>query len=647
MNKINNRYKIFIIFFLIFLGFSLLSRLTFFIYSFVNIDKSITQIFLIFIIGLFYDTVTASYFLIPLSLLLLILPEKILHFKYSKIFFWLCLLFYNGILIFNLVSEYLFWEEFEVRYNFIAVDYLVYTNEVIGNIKESYNLPLLLTLISVIATILSLFFYKFIKSSVKLNTNLKTRFYFSAMYLIFLVLFILFIDSSYIKISNNVYNNEVAKNGIYQIFHAFRHNTLDFNKYYMVINNPVFNLKKIKSAERIIYSSNNSNNITRKFQTNFPENNGKNVNIILITIESMSAEFMNNFGNKNNLTPNLDNLSKKGIFLTNLFATGTRTVRGMEAITLSIPPTPGRSIVKRPHNENLNSIGFVLKEKGYENKFIYSGHGYFDNMNYFYKNNGFDIVDRTDFKKNEISFANIWGVCDEDLYKKVLKEADKSYSHNKPFYFHVMTTSNHRPYTYPEPSIDIPSGTGRHGAVKYTDYAIGKLISEIKNKEWMKNTLLIISADHCASSAGKTTLNAKKYSIPLIIYSPHLIKPQKIEKICSQIDLAPTILDLIGIEYESKFFGESIFSDNFVERAFIGNYQSLGLLNSYGKLSIISPTKRHELFNVDINNYYDTTKDLIENSSLLNQNISFYQSADFLFTNKLYKYNGGKNESNI
>ena len=627
---------------MIFLVISFVTRLIFFVYSFENIDKSFLSIIMIFLTGTFYDSITALYCLVPLVFILLILPEKIHKNKYSFVFFLLILFGYLYYLTFNVISEYLFWQEIEVRFNFIAVDYLLYTHEVIGNIRESYNLSLIFSFITTFVFILTMLFMKKIKKYTRLSTDLKTKSSFTLFYFLLTFTAICYIDSSNIRISENVYNKEVSQNGIYQLFHAFRHNTLDYDKYYIQTNNPFIKLKEFLKINK-----KQNFDITRRFTTNFPENVQHKKNIILITVESLSGDFIGHFGNTKNLTANIDDLAEKGLFLTNLFATGTRTVRGMEAITLSIPPTPGRSIVKRANNENLNSIGFILKDNGYNTKFIYSGYGYFDNMNYFYKNNGFDIVDRTSVIKKDISFSNIWGICDQDIYNQTIKEADKLYSEKKPFYFHVMTTSNHRPYTYPENLVDIPSGTGRDGAVKYTDYAIGELIRNAEKKEWMKDTIIIITADHCASSAGKTTINAEKYHIPLIMYSPGNIKPEKINKICSQIDLAPTILDYLGIEYSAKFFGNSILSEDFNERAFLGNYQSLGFLNSDGKLSVISPTRRYEFFNVNFNNNKETTFDLKDDKSLLDKNIVFYQTADYLFNNNLYKYDGKKNESNI
>ena len=162
------------------------------------------------------------------------------------------------------------------------------------------------------------------------------------------------------------------------------------------------------------------------------------------------------------------------------------------------PPTPGQSILRRPGNEGLFTIGSIFQDAGFDTRFIYGGYGYFDNMNNFFGNNGFDITDkggrfepgdhftgaRNIIDDQYIHFANAWGICDEDLYDAVIRDADVRYAKQQPFFDFVMTTSNHRPYTYPDKKIDIPSGSGRDGAVKYTDFAIGEFLKKVSSKPW-------------------------------------------------------------------------------------------------------------------------------------------------------------------
>lgn len=284
-------------------------------------------------------------------------------------------------------------------------------------------------------------------------------------------------------------------------------------------------------------------------------------------------------------------------------------------------------------------MGWVFKEKGYDNKFIYAGHGYFDNMNAYFGHNGFKLVDRNSFDKNEITFANVWGVCDEDLYNKSIKEADKSYSNDQPFFSFVMTTSNHRPYTYPDGKIDIPSHTGRWGGVKYTDYAVDAFLKKVSKKPWFNNTLFIFVADHNGGSSGKSDLPLHRYKIPFLIYAPALVKARNITKVSSQIDIAPTLFSLLNWSYKSKFYGKDILSDTFKPRALIGTYQKLGLYQDH-KLTILLPdatAKEYKVKSLGLNStkYEELTT---VNKNNLEDTIAYYQSASYFFKYALDRY---------
>lgn len=317
----------------------------------------------------------------------------------------------------------------------------------------------------------------------------------------------------------------------------------------------------------------------------------------------------------------------------------------MEAITLSIPPTPGRSIVKRDNNQGLFTIASVFEEEGYDNNFFYGGDGYFDNMNTYFGGNGFNIIDRgrgflldahiktkrTNINDNEVTFENAWGVCDEDIYNKVIKEADKSSLNEKPFFNFIMTTSNHRPFTYPEGKIDIPSGTSREGAIKYTDYAIGQFFKTAKTKPWFENTVFVIMADHCASSAGRWNLNIDKYRIPALICNLENTKPQKIDKLSSQIDVFPTLFSLLNWDYTSNLFGIDVLKmKKEDERAFIGNYRNLGLLKDQ-KLMVLSDQHVVTYYEWETDNDDLISKEV--DKDMLVETISFYQTADYLYHN--------------
>jgi len=644
-----NRFSLLKTFILIFIALSFIVRLVLFIWSFSESDISFFNLIFTFLIGFLFDVGTVSFFALPYALYLLLLPKILSGSIVDKILTYFGYSLGLIIFIFSFFAEITFWEEFKRRFNFIAVDYLIYTNEVVQNINESYPIPLLLGIILIAYLILVYITKK--RDAFKVTFQSKSSFKEKLVPTIIIGL-IVFIFSAFVlnqdsEQFDNRYNNELSKSGIYSFFAAFRNNELPYVKFYKTIDEKEAfkHVKKqfISKGEHLINP--NQNNILRTVTNSDSINKPQKPNIIFICIESLSGAFLNSLGSDLNITPHLDSLANNGLFFNNLFATGTRTVRGMEAITLSIPPTPGRSIVKRKNNQDLFTIGEIFKKEGYERNFFYGGDGYFDNMNTYFGGNGFNIVDRgrgflldnsiktkrTNIEDDEVIFENAWGVSDEDIYNKVLKEADKTFNEGTPFFDFIMTTSNHRPYTYPENRIDIPSGTGRNGAVKYTDFAIGDFIKKAKTKPWFENTVFVIMSDHCASSAGRWELDVQNYHIPAIIFNTKNIVPQKVDKLCSQIDLFPTIFGLLNWDYTSNLFGEDILKMKPQdERAFIGNYRKLGLLKG-NKLMVLGETEQSDFYKWNKN---DNSLTKIPNDlSFLNETISYYQVADYLYRN--------------
>lgn len=644
-----SRYSLLMGFVLLFLGLSFLLRLVFLVWNFPETDHNPLSLFITIMIGSFYDIGTVSFFVMVGSLYFLAMPKRFIGSLADRI---ICYTGFSiGILIlyFSFFAEITFWDEFQRRFNFIAVDYLIYTYEVVKNINESYPLPLLIGSMLVLVLLTVLLFKKLgvFERTFSGRDSVKVGFLINTGVLGTVLVFALFVKNENAEFSENRYNNELSKAGIYSFFAAFRNNELSYSDFYRTrdIEEAFLTVNKnIKDVNDSTYAP--SSGIRRYVSHRGQE---KKPNVIFICIESLSAKYLGAFGNQDKLTPTLDSLLQEGISFDNLFATGTRTVRGMEAITLSIPPTPGRSIIKREKNTNLFTIGEVFRRKGYSRTFFYGGDGYFDNMDKYFSGNGFDIVDRgrgflpsgdiVTSRKNiadkEVTMENAWGVCDEDIYGKVLKEADLAYATGKPFFDFVMTTSNHKPYTYPANKIDIPSGTGRNGAIKYTDHAIGEFLKSAKQKPWFKDTVFVIMADHCASSAGRWELDVANYHIPAMILNLDGAEQQHVEKLCSQIDIFPTLFAQLHWDYESNLFGRDILSmhkDD--ERAFIGNYRKLGLLKG-SKLMILGDQKQANHYLWDKND--NSLKSLPMDKNFLRETISYFQVADHLY------HNGGLN----
>ncbi len=621
------------LFFVSLLYFTLL-RIFLMLWSWNKAEIDIESLMQILFRGWIHDLVFYAYGAVLPALYLLLAPERWWHNRWNALLVHAAVFASIYGLGFIAVAEVLFWNEFSVRFNFISVDYLVYRREVTDNIAESYPLPLLLSGIF----LASLPVYVLLRTRVTAVLQARQPFFHrAAAFAVWTMVAIggyLLVDQDLHRFSPNTYRNELAANGPYQFFAAFRNNELDYRQFYATIDDRQASslLKQQVKEDNSSFLEKGLFRIKRHIDNPGQE---KRLNIMLIMVESLSARYLGVFGHKKHNTPNLDRLAGQSLFFTRFYATGTRTTRGLEAVTLSIPPTPGRSIVKRlGHESNFWSLGNVLKKKGYDVRFLYGGRGYFDNMSAFFSGNGYEVIDQSSVPDEEMGFTNAWGMSDEDIYRQAMNAADKSWAAGRPFMHHIMTTSNHRPYTYPDGRIDIPSGSGRSGAVRYTDWAIGDFLAKARKKPWFKDTLFVIVADHCASSAGKVDLPVKKYHIPLFIYAPEHIQPAKVDKLASQIDLAPTLLAMLNMDYDSAFFGRNIFTtpEN-EERALIGNYQKLGLYQP-GRLSILSPKKEIQLQeNPESKHPRVTTLDSPD--EFARRNIAYYQGAAYIYKHGL------------
>ena len=223
------------------------------------------------------------------------------------------------------------------------------------------------------------------------------------------------------------------------------------------------------------------------------------------------------------MTPNLDRLAREGIRFANMYATGTRTVRGLEAVSLGTPPVPGQAIVRRPDNAHLSTMGELLEHQGFATSFVYGGYGMFDNMNAYFDANDYRVVDRRDVPEGIDRVRERLGrgrrvavrQCDSRRRRQRREGRADVHAHHdddEPPPVHLSRRA------HPDPV----SG-GREGGVMYTDWAIGKFVEDARTRPWFDETLFVFIADHCAAVAGKTKLPVAGYRIPLILWAPGLV----------------------------------------------------------------------------------------------------------------------------
>jgi phosphoglycerol transferase MdoB-like AlkP superfamily enzyme len=590
--------------------------------------------------GLWFDVLASCYAMVPWWIIALLIPGAVWRGKAGAWLLGVITFLYGLVFAFIAVAEWFFWDEFQVRFNFIAVDYLVYTQEVLDNIQQSYPMPAIFGGLALAAAVVV---FLAARSGLLVwvrggSTRWLPRVWHTLVMAALVVGITWGFSESQLPRFANEFNREIAKNGPYAFCAAFWQSEIDYERFYMKRDNKVAlaRAKSLLTLKDTPPLNDDPYDLRRVIHHEGPE---LRRNVVLISVESLSAGFMQhfklNFKLHSWLTPNLDHLADQGIFFTNLYATGTRTVRGLEALTLCVPPTPGQSIVWRPKNEDMFSTGYLFRTKGYDTSYVYGGDAMFDNMNAFFSKNGYRVVDRGSKTKADITFQNAWGVCDEDLFGWAMKEADANQAAGKPFFMHVMTVSNHRPFTFPQGRIDLPQGD-RESAVKYTDYAIGKFLADAKEKPWFANTIFVIVADHCHGSAGKVEVDVTKYHIPCIIWNPTFIKPRVFDTLCSQIDVMPAVLGMQNWNYTTAFYGQDVFSPGYDEsarRIFVSNYQKIAYVHG-DALALLKPKQEITLGHVNLRKGTLVDGDIDDAlKQCLEDTIALYQSAAWQFGN--------------
>ncbi|MCX7556447.1 LTA synthase family protein [Xanthomonadaceae bacterium JHOS43] len=285
---------------------------------------------------------------------------------------------------------------------------------------------------------------------------------------------------------------------------------------------------------------------------------GKPRNLVIVLEESLGAQFIGSLGGKP-LSPNFDRLSRQGWVFTRLYATGTRSVRGIEAVGSGFMPTPAQAVVKRPRSQQgFFTLAQLLRGHGYDATFYYGGESHFDNMRGFFLGNGFNrIIEQRDYPSP--TFVGSWGVSDEDLFLRADKEFRRLHAEGKPFFGLVFTSSNHEPFEFPEDRIALheePRQT-RNNAAKYADHALGVFFERAMASAYWEDTVFLVVADHDSRVVGRDAVPVDNFHIPGLILGAD-IAPRQDARLVSQIDLPVTLLSLIGIAEATPMIGRDL-----------------------------------------------------------------------------------------
>ncbi|WP_419572032.1 LTA synthase family protein [Rheinheimera sp.] len=315
----------------------------------------------------------------------------------------------------------------------------------------------------------------------------------------------------------------------------------------------------------------------------------KPLNIVIVLQESLGATFVGSLGGAP-VTPHLEKLKTEGIWFNNLYATGTRSVRGIEAVVAGFMPTPAQSVVKLSNSQNgFATLASILQQQGYQTQFVYGGEAHFDNMRSFFTGNGFsDIVDLKRIKAPQ--FVGSWGASDEDLFNTAHQQLTQMHAKGQPFFSLIFTSTNHEPFEFPDGRIELheePKATANN-AVKYADWAMGQFFDKAKASAYWQDTIFLVVADHDNRVYGSNLIPVEKFHIPGLILGGQ-VRPNEIEPLASQIDLAPTLLSLAGVSACHPMDGRDFISDPVSPGRALIQFDNLFALMTEEDLTILRP----------------------------------------------------------
>jgi phosphoglycerol transferase MdoB-like AlkP superfamily enzyme len=533
------------------------------------------------LIGLVNDVVVALYLFLPVHLYLAVLPARVRCSTLHRTFAFgagAATLF--GLLYLD-TAEFYFFEEFDSRFNLVAVDYLLYPHEVLVNIWDSYPVVPVLLLAAALAIAITTALWRIARPRAARNRPLRSRTALALAHVALVVAAAFGTSTRLLAVFDNRVANELSINGISSFFEALRTHQLDYPTYYCT-GDP----KRLHDLLRARLTSDGSRQVPGRAQRRrFPapteaqlEAAGRigaletPLNVVVVVEESLGAEFLGAYGSERGLSPSFDALARHGILFSHAYATGTRTVRGLEAIVASFPPIPSVAILRQPGSDHIATWGGVLRERGYQTSFVYGGYAPFDDMQRFFAGNGYAVSDRTEI--HHPRFSNVWGVSDEDLFSHALTIFDRLAVDGRPFFSVVLTTSNHKPFTFPPGVPGVPTeGGGREAGVRYADHALGELFRNAPSHPWFDDTLFVIVGDHGARVYGAAEVPLYSYEVPILLYCPRHFAPARFDVPISQIDIAPTVLALLGQSYEAPFYGQNVLAlDPAAPRALLFNH---------------------------------------------------------------------------
>ena len=529
-------------------------------------DLGGSDIFTLLVIGTRLDAIVAGALTAPLAFLAMTLPSRTWA---GKTLVW-CGTLGLAFLVLCELGGWFFFSYFDLRPNYLVLEHGT-DHEVIKTMSAAYPWVRVMLAVLVFGTLSQYLLARALRGTPR--NALRDRLATAGVFIVACLCIRGTFDTrplnpSFAAFSSNRLANEIAGSGVLNVAYELLHQG---KEHYgrvedvvgrMSISN-AFSFARARLEGSGEFIENTKNPLLRRVGGGAQ----KNLHVVVVVMESLTARLAGAWGGELSLTPSCDRWAAKGLLLENCFATGERTVQGLEAVLSSYPPLPGVSVIRRPQARagGFATLASMLKGRGYTTAFYYGGQGIFDLMKGFFVANGYDrFMEEDDF--DDVTFRAPWGVCDEDVFRRIDRDLTSYHAQGKPFFATFLTISLHTPYKYPAgkspktpPGTMIPTGFKAEelNNYLYADWAVGDFLDKASSRDYFRDTIFVFVGDHGVHLRGNDLVPLNEYRVVSFILAPGL-EPRRVARPVSQMDIAPTLLGLLGGEWKTPFFGRDI-----------------------------------------------------------------------------------------
>lgn len=629
--------KITLKFYLLFLLIALLYRLTLMCFHLDEIaGVPFWTVAKAYLVGLHFDTATACYLLaFPIIIFLIfdfIGRKNVIFEKIMTIFMTILLV----ITTFACVSDIPYYNQFADHINLTSLDWFKGENGFSDVMKMIFGDPSLwLFLIPLTLLIVGIYFVS--KWIVRKSEAWQPKGYvvktISALLLIVLCFF-----------GMRGYITRERPMGVYDAFYSDNSllNQLGQNPTYTFINSyltdvtlmddelAIANMRKYLDIEDVTEFK---NPLSRQFVADSVPNN---YNVVLIIMESMSADLLARNGHYQGLTPFLDSLIDQSLYFENCFSAGKHTISGIFsslcsfANTFQDDPTYQLNPVKSEPVLTYNNLPKTLKDNGYQTLFFVPHEATWEKLDAFLLKNGIDKIYSSIDYYGATECSN-WGVNDDYLLQYGVNALD-DYA-DKPFFATLLTVSNHQPYVIPK-KFNRRSDVDKEAIVQFADYALQRFFEKAKQTKWFDNTIFVLVGDHGKDYVKSYIPPVSYFHIPLVFYCPSLLKPEVNPNFASQVDIYPTLMDILDISFVNNTLGVDLmkfkrpmtFSSGDTEYCvFDDEWYLIGSKNK--------PSQLFHYVDMDMKNYAEENPEIVE--KLKNYGESNFQAFQYIYKKRL------------